>query len=147
MTDDRDKRYIMEFRGAYRFLSNFYPENEPYYKTAEHYFQAAKAATQDEHDWVMAAESPGKAKYRGRCVDLRPGWDDDKINVMTNVVREKFQDPTLRSWLDSTGNAELIEGNDWGDTFWGVDSQTGEGENHLGQILMQIRQENRDESG
>lgn len=36
---------------------------------------------------------------------------------------------------------QIVEGNTWGDAFWGVDSRTGEGENHLGQILMQVRSE------
>jgi predicted NAD-dependent protein-ADP-ribosyltransferase YbiA (DUF1768 family) len=32
---------------------------------------------------------------------------------------------------------ELIEGNWWGDTYWGVCN--GVGENHLGKLLMKIR--------
>jgi hypothetical protein len=40
-----------------------------------------------------------------------------------------------------TGNTELVEGNHWHDTFWGVDATTGEGDNGLGQILMQVRME------
>lgn len=36
-----------------------------------------------------------------------------------------------------TGDAELIEGNNWGDTFWGVCN--GRGENMLGKLLMEIR--------
>ncbi len=134
----------MGFEGPYRFLSNFY-EGGPGL-TGEHYFQAAKAATPDQHDWVLAAETPGQAKYRGRSVQMREDWEEVKIDVMTDVVRTKFQDPTLRQWLDATGDFELVEGNNWGDTFWGVDNQTGEGENHLGKILMQIREENRNGS-
>ena len=38
-------------------------------------------------------------------------------------------------------DAELIEGNTWHDTFWGVDLKTGEGENHLGKILMALRKD------
>ena len=32
-------------------------------------------------------------------------------------------------------------GNTWGDTCWGVDLRTGQGENHLGRILMKVREE------
>lgn len=35
----------------------------------------------------------------------------------------------------------LVEGNSFGDTFWGVDARTGKGENHLGKILMKVREE------
>lgn len=41
--------------------------------------------------------------------------------------------------LINTGDAELIEGNSWGDTFWG--ECNGIGENNLGKILMKIRKE------
>ena len=39
----------------------------------------------------------------------------------------------------ATGDAELVEGNTWNDTYWGVCN--GVGHNHLGKILMQVRQE------
>ena len=38
-----------------------------------------------------------------------------------------------------TEDAELVEDNWWGDKFWGVCN--GEGENHLGKLLMKIRDE------
>ena len=42
----------------------------------------------------------------------------------------------------ATRDRVLIEGNDWGDTFWGMTD--GEGENHLGKILMRVRAELRE---
>lgn len=41
--------------------------------------------------------------------------------------------------LLATRDRMLIEGNDWGDTFWGM--VDGEGENNLGKILMRVREE------
>ena len=41
--------------------------------------------------------------------------------------------------LLTTGDAKIVEGNTWGDTFWGVCG--GVGENHLGKVLMRIRAE------
>ncbi|MGM9605038.1 MAG: hypothetical protein ACI3XG_08225 [Faecousia sp.] len=38
----------------------------------------------------------------------------------------------------------LEEGNTWHDTFWGVDAKTRDGENHLGRILMRVRQDLRE---
>ena len=43
--------------------------------------------------------------------------------------------------IEMTGNSTLIEGNWWNDRFWGVDSKTGIGENHLGKLLMELRAE------
>lgn len=37
----------------------------------------------------------------------------------------------------ATGDAILIEGNTWGDRFWGVCE--GFGQNHLGHVLMRVR--------
>lgn len=54
-------------------------------------------------------------------------------------MRVKFRNPELRDKLVATGDAEIVEGNWWGDKFWGV--CRGVGENHLGKILMRIRTE------
>jgi hypothetical protein len=58
---------------------------------------------------------------------------------MTEIIRLKFQNPGLKAKLLATGNQELIEGNTWGDCYWGVCE--GNGQNHLGKILMQVREE------
>ena len=49
----------------------------------------------------------------------------------------KFLNPDLREKLVATGDAELIEGNHWNDTCWGVCK--GIGQNNLGKILMEVR--------
>jgi predicted NAD-dependent protein-ADP-ribosyltransferase YbiA (DUF1768 family) len=53
----------------------------------------------------------------------------------------KFSDPVLREMLLDTGDAILEEGNMWNDTFWGIDLNTGKGQNHLGRLLMERRAE------
>ncbi len=54
-------------------------------------------------------------------------------------MRSKFTRNTqLGGSLLATWPADLQEGNTWGDTFWGV--VNGVGENHLGNILMDVRQ-------
>lgn len=74
---------------------------------------------------------------------IRPDWDSIKIEVMRRLVRQKFyNDSILAGWLCATGDAELVEGNSWGDTFWGQ-CPVGRGFNHLGMILMDVRKELR----
>ena len=85
---------------------------------------------------------PGKSKGVGRRVQLRPDWEDVKTGIMEEIVRAKFtQHPELAARLLATGDKVLVEGNHWGDTCWGVDTRTGQGENRLGKILMKVREE------
>lgn len=133
---------IDSFSGDYRFLSNFYELGSK--PTVEHIFQAMKTQDLDEQVWVLSSPSPGSAKRRGRKVTLRNDWEDIKINVMEQCLRHKFAEPILQKMLLSTGNQDLIEGNGWGDTFWGVCN--GEGRNELGKLLMKLREEYRNDN-
>ena len=56
---------------------------------------------------------------------------------MWKLLKTKFKNPELRALLRGTGDAPLIEGNTWGDTFWGVCGT--KGSNVLGQLLMKLR--------
>lgn len=136
------------FDGKYRFLSNFYPAlvwvDSTQYPTVEHAFQAAKTISFHHRMDIALADTPGKAKRLGRKVPLREDWEEVKSDVMEDLVRQKFQDPTLKKELLATGDEELVEGNTWNDCVWGMtkDAQgTWVGENRLGKILMKIRQE------
>ena len=135
---------ISSFSGSYAFLSNFAPSpirgvrSRLVYPTAEHAYQAMKSA--DPLAWAEAAAlaTPGKAKRWGQRIPLRPRWDAMKVLIMTRVVRAKFrQNLALQTLLLATGDQELVEGNTWGDRFWGTCD--GVGLNHLGRILMATR--------
>lgn len=137
---------INEFRGRYYFLSNFY--SVPI-KHGLLTFANTEAAFHSEKCPVRAGEftklNPSEAKRLGRRVRLRSDWDQIKDNVMLDVVRAKFtQHPDLAQKLLATGDEELVEGNDWGDIYWGV--YKGRGKNMLGKILMRVRAELRGES-
>jgi ribA/ribD-fused uncharacterized protein len=132
---------IRSFTGKYYFLSNFYPiqmrVNDYSFPSLEHAYQAAKS--ENPHDWayIRGLASPGQAKGAGRRLKIRPDWDDIKIEVMRELIEIKFNNPQLRQRLLDTGDAQLVEGNNWNDVFWGV--CRGIGRNHLGQLLMQER--------
>ncbi len=133
----------------YRFLSNFYEARVEYgglaFGSNEAAFQAQKCMTEEEK--VQFTEyGPGKSKGVGRRVRLRPDWEEVKVGIMEEIVRAKFtQHPELAAKLLATGEKVLVEGNTWGDTCWGVDLRTGQGENHLGKILMKVRDELRNQ--
>ena len=134
---------ISSFRGEYQFLSNFYPASvtfdEVSYPTVEHAYQAAKTWRLDKRMWVRGQTTPGKAKWAGKALPLREDWEQVKLQIMEELVLCKFTKHVgLREKLSATGDAELVEGNNWGDIFWGICN--GAGGNHLGKILMKIRE-------
>lgn len=134
---------IKSFIGEYRFLSNFWPARVVLdgmeFPTVEHAYQAAKVRQSYLRNAIRLTPSPGTVKRLSRGFKLREGWDDMRLEVMRGLIVQKFQHADLKVRLLSTGTRPLIEGNSWGDTFWGV--YNGVGENHLGRILMKVRSE------
>ena len=136
---------INSFDDKYAFLSNFYECKVEYngivYGSSEAAFQAQKTLDIEER-LQFATLTPMQSKRKGRKVALRPDWEDVKVLTMYEIVLAKFtQNPDLAEMLIATGDEELVEGNYWHDTFWGVCD--GVGTNFLGKILMQIRGELR----
>jgi ribA/ribD-fused uncharacterized protein len=133
---------ITEFSGEYRWLSNFYKApltmGDYLFPAAEHAYQAAKSLNPNDWRDCAACMLPGAVKRLGRILPIRPDWEEIKLHVMTEVISAKYeQNPHLKEKLIQTKGIELIEGNHWGDTYWGVCK--GVGENHLGKILMAYR--------
>ena len=134
---------INEFRGPYYFLSNFYEApvtwNSITYRNNEAAFQSAKTNNLAVRE-TFATMDPSTAKREGRRVTLRPDWEEVKYQIMYEICLAKFtQNKELRDRLLATGDEYLEEGNTWGDRIWGT--VNGQGNNWLGKILMQLRDE------
>jgi len=134
---------INEFKGKNYFLSNFFNAPVMYedllYQNNEAAFQSAKVKDLDRRKQFCNLD-PSTAKKKGRNVLLRNDWEDVKDEVMYQCVKDKFtRNQDLKQKLIDTGNEELIEGNTWNDTYWGV--CRGRGKNMLGKILMRVRDE------
>jgi predicted NAD-dependent protein-ADP-ribosyltransferase YbiA (DUF1768 family) len=101
-------------------------------------YQVAKC--KDSKDRVrFLGLAPGKAKRLGKIIPIREDWESIKLGVMESLVAGKFINwKDLGQKLINTHPMELIEGNWWGDRFWGVCE--GKGQNHLGKILMRVRE-------
>lgn len=132
---------IKEFRNENYFLSNMYIAPVVFegqtFSCVESAFQAAKCIQPEDREPFTTLDGY-KAKKAGRRVNLRPDWKAVKLDIMYQCVTDKFtRNADLKEKLLATGDAELIEGNTWNDTFWGVCN--GKGENHLGKILMHVR--------
>ena len=136
---------IEKFEGDYRFLSNFHPceiiLDGDKYASVEHAYQAAKTIDFEERarlqSWNLLNAT--EAKRAGRKVTLRSDWGEVKNAIMLDLLRQKFSDDLLETMLLDTQNEDLVEGNWWGDTYWGMCN--GKGENHLGKLLMKVREE------
>lgn len=145
---------ITSFQGEYAFLSNMASQHGGLpelrlrmgglvFGSAEAAYQAAKSLDPDVRRRLAAEPSPyaakrlGKAVSRGGIVVLRDDWSQIRLEVMRGVVRQKFAHRPYAALLLQTGDAELVEGNTWGDVFWG--ECRGRGSNWLGKILMETR--------
>lgn len=137
-------RMIQGFHGRYRWLSNFWVSPVVFeskeYISVEHAYQAAKSFEIVDREYIAGLVSAKEAKAAGYTLQIRNDWDDVKLDIMYQLVKDKFtRTPYLREWLRGTKDMYLEETNTWNDTYWGVCN--GIGENHLGKILMRVRQE------
>lgn len=148
---------VPEFKGEYFFLSNFYQSvfewrNKKFF-CGEQAFQYAKTwypkdgeslKCKDLGMRLMDTGNPSTAKKYGREIPLDvETWDARRVSIMREIIHAKFSTggTNLVGQLLNTGVMLLVEGNDWGDTFWGRSRVDGKivGLNTLGTILMEER--------
>ncbi len=137
---------ITEFQNEFRWLSNFTPVkitlNGLEFSSVEHAYMSEKS---DDREWKLfcadSNNSPGAVKRKSKGIRLKRNWDSFKLEVMEKCLRQKFSQEPFRTKLKETGTQIIQEGNKWNDKFWGVCLKTNQGENHLGKMIMKIRNE------
>lgn len=136
---------INQFKGKYSWLSNMayippFIENGITYNTVENYYQAQKS---DNLGVKLAISklNPFESKSYGKKIKIVDDWNTKREDVMHTALKYKFNIPKFKNLLINTKDMEIIEGNYWGDKFWGVDLKTGDGLNILGNMIMSIRQD------
>lgn len=140
---------ISSFKDQYAFLSNFYACHIEYqgleFSSLESAFQAAKCANLADR-YAFQYLTARDAKRQGRAVAMRPDWDEQKTNIMLELLFIKFgTNADMLRQLLATGDAWLVEENGWHDNFWGNctcgrrQCVQDEGQNVLGQLLMSVR--------
>jgi ribA/ribD-fused uncharacterized protein len=91
---------------------------------------------------ILAAPSPWAAmqierQHKGK---RRKDWEEVKVGIMTELIRAKAaQNEDVREMLLKTGTKRIVENSPW-DDFWGI-GPNGDGQNQVGKILMQVRDE------
>lgn len=134
---------ILSFDKEHRWLSNFYPVpvflDEVCYPSVENAYQAAKYPPALRKVFETCSAGDAKKEGRLRSEQMLLDWDERKLGVMRRLIAQKFAKGTsFASRLLRTGDCQIVEGNYWGDTFWGVCK--GVGENNLGKLIMEQRQ-------
>lgn len=122
------------------------------YPSAEHAYQAGKARKASVRDWLLSAPTPAHVAMAAHGLyswDVVPNWAKTKCDRMKQVLIAKFtQHDDLRELLLSTGTTTLIEAgrvNNAVNRFWG--QVNGRGQNQLGLLLMEVRDELRKSQG
>lgn len=124
------------------------------YHTTEQYMMANKAllfGDDEVLEKIMATNSPFEYKKLGRKIGrfVQERWDARKYDIVVEGNKAKFsQNPDLKAFLLSTGDAILVEASPY-DTIWGIGLSKEEaekgcveqwrGENLLGFALMEVR--------
>lgn len=141
----KDDGQIPALRGELSFLSNMYLCNvtmqidgiDYTFPSAENAYQALKNHYCGLDVVPFCKYSPAEAKKFARCTGIPESFHTDKVQIMREVLFQKFkQNPDLAEKL-SHCNFEIQERNNWNDTFWGI--CRGTGENMLGKLLMETR--------
>ncbi|MFZ2484418.1 MAG: NADAR family protein [Minisyncoccia bacterium] len=121
--------FMLEWKGK------LYPTSEHAYHSEKFEDEVIKEAIRNcrsAHDAFKLAKE-NSTKYKNN-------WDEIKLGVMNEIIRAKVaQHPYVRKKLIESGERQIIE-DSWKDDFWGWGAGKN-GENHLGKIWMEVRQE------
>lgn len=111
------------------------------FKSVENAYMFAKKPNDIEWLNKCLSMSPGDVKKESKRITLREDWEVVKLAIMYNLLKQKFTQEPFRTNLLGTRNENIVEGNRWNDTFWGVDIKAtpNVGENWLGRLIMDIR--------
>ncbi len=145
-------RFYRATEKLYGVFSNLYRREIVFetrtYPTAEHAYQAGKARKPEVREWLMSAPSPSLLAMAAHGLyywDVAPGWSTTKFGRMRSVLVAKFtQHDDLRKILLATGDARLVESatvDSPVNRLWG--EVNGVGQNMLGKLLMEVREELR----
>lgn len=134
---------IKEFQGEYRWLSNFAPCKIKLdgitYDSVEHAYMSAKSDDIEWKEFCRDTKFAGTVKKQSRSIKLIDNWDKEKFTVMRKCLEQKFRQEPYKSNLKNTGDLIIEEGNNWNDRIWGICLKTGQGQNNLGKMIMEIR--------
>jgi ribA/ribD-fused uncharacterized protein len=112
--------------------------------TVEHYVHAHQFLGEKHaelREKIRKAPRPRKVVLlaQANARHVRPDWQEVRDEIMLRALRLKFADPDLAHKLLNTGNIALAF-DDNREKYWSIGLR-GEGQNRLGNLLMQVRDE------
>jgi len=144
---DNDKQ-IFFYENEFYVFSNFsafaIKWKGKLYMTSEHVYYSEKFENPELKEKIRTARSAHEAlkiaeAKKDKC---RSGWDKIRLKIMKEILRAKVeQHPYVKKKLLESGDKELIE-DSWRDSYWGWGPNK-DGENHLGKLWMEVRDEFR----
>lgn len=143
---------IIEFKGKYCWLSNFfldeklkiYCTNGILYHSVECAYQASRTNSNGVRKRISEMTSLEAYLFGKRgLIENKKNFNDDKMIIMLNLLEQKFRQEPFKSKLLKTEDKEIIYENEYGDSFWGT--CRGVGENILGKTIMNIRKHLKEE--
>lgn len=137
------KKEIEQFKGNYYFLDNCFPASFQWeghtWKCAESAIAAARCGNADDAEFFAACDGKTAKKHGGKKQE-RDDWKTVRLDVVEEILTAKFsQNEYLKERLRRTGDTVLVAGHNGKESFWGRNLYSDKGENHLGKILMKIR--------
>ena len=136
---------IDNFNGYFDFLNNEYPCQIYFdgllFKSVSYAYQAARSTQRHIREKISLADTPVELYEIATKIDDPENWNSNRLRMMEAIVRDKFRrNKDLRERLKATGERELS--NTYSDAtvsniFWGI--VEGKGQNQLGRLLEQIR--------
>lgn len=112
---------IEQFQGDFRWLSNFAPVNVNLdgvvFPSTENAYQAAKCKYKEDMGQFISCTA-GQAKRKSKLIAIRDDWDQVKLGIMEDLLRQKFNQEPYKTNLINTKEEHIQEGNTWGDVFW-----------------------------
>lgn len=141
--------FFYKSSGEYGYLSNLYWVDVKFenrtFRSSEDAYQFGKPLDGMVAEWLITAPKPhlcAMAAHSLLAFDIRPDWQDIKVDRMRDVLSAKFtQHEDLKKKLLETRDAILIEDSKT-DRFWGVGRHMN-GKNMLGILLMELREKLR----
>lgn len=138
--------FVSSFSGDLWFLSNMYPRYVTYgtrqFTCSECLYMSFKTTDKTLIEKISAEKWSGysvKRFFRENKQMVRDDWQSKyQLNAMWTALNAKFSDSTMLAMLQSAPVNYLVERNNWGDKYWGVD-KSGRGENMLGKMLQAIK--------
>jgi ribA/ribD-fused uncharacterized protein len=147
---NQEIRFYRSNEKPYGAFSNLYRRRilfeDKEFATAEHAYQAGKPKRAEVQEWLLNAPTPSLVAMAAHGLytwEIVPNWSEIKFDRMRKVLRAKFsQHEDLREILLSTGNARIVEvgrvdspvNRTWGEI-------NGKGQNMLGVLLMELRED------